>query len=114
MARADLTVQQIDRSTGIVPAYTAAQAPGSGSNAFANDGRTHIHIKNGSGSAMTATFQTPGSVNGLAIADLVVTVAAGAEKKVGPFEPGLFNQSDGKVYVDWSLETSVTAGVFRL
>ena len=114
MPRADLTTQQIERSTGLTPAYTAAQAAASGSNAFANDGRTFIHIKNGGASPITATFQTPGAVNGLAIADLVVTVANATEKVVGPFEPGLFNQSDGKVYVDWSGVTSVTVGVFRL
>lgn len=114
MPRADFTVQQIDRTTGKVPSYSAAQAPASGSNAFYNDGRTFLHVKNGSGAPMTATFQTSGTVNGLAIADLVVTVANGSEKMVGPFEPGLFNQADGKVYVDWSLETSVTAAALRL
>lgn len=114
MARLDFTVQQIDRSAGIAPSYTAAQAPASGSNAFVNDGRTFIHVKNGAGAPITATFLTPGNVAGLAIADLVVTVANGTEKMIGPFEPGLFNQSDGKVHVDWSSETSVTAGVFRV
>lgn len=114
MPRADLTVQQIQRLTGLTPAYTAAQAPGSGSNAFQNEGKTFVHIKNASGAPITATFQTPATLNDLAVADLVITVAAGAEKMAGPFEPGVFNQSDGKVYVDWSLETSVTAAVLRL
>lgn len=114
MPRVDFAVQQIQRATGLTPAYTAAQAPGSGSNAFVNEGKTFIHIKNGSGASMTATFLTPATVANLAVADLVVTVGAGAEKMVGPFEPGIFNQPDGKVHVDWSLETSVTAGVFRV
>ena len=114
MPRADFSVQQIQRISGLTPSYTAAQAPGSGSNAFQNEGKTCIHIKNGSGSSMTATFQTAATLNDLAVADLVITVGAGAEKLVGPFEPGIFNQSDGKVYVDWSLETSVTAAVLRL
>lgn len=114
MPRADFSTQAVERTTGLTPAYTAAQAAGSGSNSFLNDGRTFIHIKNGGASPITATFQTPGSVNGLAISDLVITIANAAEKVVGPFEPGIFNQSDGKVYVDWSGVTTVTAGVFRL
>lgn len=114
MPRADFTNQQIDRVSGIVPTYAAAQAPGSGSNAFLNNGRTFIHIKNGGASPITATFQTPIDVNGLAVADLAITIANGAEKMVGPFETNIFNQSDGKVYVDWSAVTSVTAAVFQL
>ena len=114
MPRADISVQQIDRSAGIVPTYGAAQAAGSGSNQFVNDGRTFIHIKNGGGAPITATFVTPGNVAGLAIADVVVTVANGTERMVGPFEPGLFNQADGTVHVDWSGVTSVTVGVLRL
>jgi hypothetical protein len=111
MARTDVSVQQIDRTAGVVPSYGAANADG---NAFVNDGRTMIHVKNGGGAPITATFLTPGNVAGLAIADQVVTVTNGTEKMIGPFEPGLFNQSDGKVYVDWSGVSSVTAGVMRV
>jgi hypothetical protein len=114
MPRLAISVQNLNRTAGTVPTYGAAQAPGSGSNMFANDGRTFIHIKNGGASPITATFVTPGNVAGLAIADQVVTVTNGTEKMVGPFEPGLFNQSDGTVHVDWSDVTSVTVGVMRV
>lgn len=114
MPRAALTVKQVERTTGLTPAYEAAQAPGSGSNYFANDGRTFLHIKNGGGAPITATFQTPGDVNGLAIADLVITVNNATEKMVGPLEPSIFNQADGTVYVDWSAVTTVTVMATRL
>jgi hypothetical protein len=111
MARTALTVQQIDRTAGIVPSYAAVSAD---NNKFANDGRCFIHVKNGAASPITATFATPGTVSGLAIADLVVTIANASEKMIGPFDVGLFNQDDAMVYVDFSSPTTITAAAVRL
>jgi hypothetical protein len=111
MARTDLPVQQINR-IGLNPAYTAGN--GSGGHSISNDGRVFFHVKNGGGAPITATAQTPVTVDDLAVADRVVTVPAGGERMIGPFPPGLYNQSDGKVYLDFSDVTSVTVGAFRL
>jgi hypothetical protein len=111
MARTALTVQQIDRTAGIVPALAAVSA---NNNKFANDGRCFIDVANGADAPITVTFQTPGSVNGLAIADPAIAVANGVTRRFGPFEPGIFNQDDGMVYVDFSSPTTITTGVFRL
>lgn len=110
MARSALTYQQIDRD-GVVPSYASANADG---NSLANDGRMFLHVKNGSGSSINVTVETPGTVDGNAVADKVVAVAAGSEKMIGPYPPDVYNQSDGTMYIDYSAVTSVTVGVLRI
>lgn len=111
MARTTLTVQNIDR-VGLTPALAAANADGS---SFANDGRTYLQVKNGSGAPITVTVQTPGTVDGLAVADLTVTVpATTGDKKIGPFPVGVYNQAGDVVYVDFSAVTTVTVGAFKV
>ena len=63
MARTELTIQEIARA-GLEPSYSNAAADG---NNFENTGREFVHVKNGSGSAVTVTIQTPGTVDGLAV-----------------------------------------------
>jgi hypothetical protein len=72
-----------------------------------------LEIKNDDAATQTVTFQTPGTVDGLAVADLVLSLAAAAIKLVGPFSPGTFNQSDGLIYVDPS-DTDLKFRVYRL
>jgi hypothetical protein len=110
MPRSDLTVQQIAR-TGIVPSYAAANALG---NSIPNDGQVFVHIKNGAGAPINVTVLVPALVDSMAITARVVAVANGSEKMIGPFPPGIFNQPDGKVYVDYSSETTITVAAIRL
>jgi hypothetical protein len=110
MARTVLPVQQVAR-TGLIPAYSAANADG---HSIANDGRVFHHVKNGSGSSINVTMPTPVTVDDLAVADLVVAIAAGAEKMIGPFPPGIYNQADGTMHVDYSAVTTVTVAAVRL
>lgn len=109
MARSELTVQTIVK-TGLADTYAAANVDG---NSFDNDGNTFLHVKNAGVGSITVTIQTPGTVDDLAVSDRTVTVANGAEKMIGPFPPGIYNQS-GEVYVDYSGVTSVTVGAFKL
>ena len=82
-------------------------------NKILNDGKTFLLVKNGSGSPVTVTFNTPGSVDGQAIDDLVVSVAAGKLVAIGPFT-SVFNQSDGYVWAVFSAVTDVTIAACRL
>ena len=112
MARTEITPQQIVR-TGLASALATPDL--ANGNQFVNDGQCFLYVKNASGSPITVTIDTPGTVDGLAIANLTVSVpATTGERMIGPFPPGIYGQADGKVYVDWSSVTSVTAGVFRL
>lgn len=112
MARSALTVQEVT-TLGLDPAYTSANADG---NWFANNGRTLFHAMNGSGGSITITVQHPGTMDGLAVADLTVAVPAGEDRMIGPF-PKRFEQGGsaaGLVYVDYSGVTSLTVAAIRL
>ena len=113
MARTDLTVLQVIQA-GLNPAYTAANSVANGGNMFPNTGDAFLHVKNGSGSSINVTVDIPGLVAGMAISDLVVAVPAGGERMIGPFDPTWCNQSDGKVYVDFSAVTTVTVAAIKL
>lgn len=112
MARSDLTVQAIAR-TGLEPAYAAANVDG---NAFANDGQTFIHVKNGGGVEIDVTIPTPAQVDGLDVEDVVVAVPAGEERMIGPFQGRLFGQpaDSNKVWVNYESVTTVTVAAIRL
>ena len=110
MTRTAITHQQIAR-TGLEETLAAANAGGS---YFANDGMMFLHVVNGSGAPITVTVETPGVVDGLAIADQIITVTNAEERFIGPFPPGIYNQSDGTVYVDYSAVTDVSVAVLRL
>lgn len=110
MARSTLNYQQIAR-TGLDPTLAAANVDG---NQFANDGRMFLRVVNGSGAPINVTIQTPGTVEGLAIAERVVSVTNGETRDIGPFAPNIYNQSDGMVYVDYAAVGSLTVAVLRL
>lgn len=110
MARSSLTLQDVERS-GLEPSYASANADG---NSFANNSRVVLHAKNGSGSPITVTVKTPGTVDGLAVADRTVAIPAGEERIMGVFPPADYNQSDGSVHVDYSDVTSLTVAALRI
>jgi len=110
MARTEITYQQVVR-TGLEQTYAAAVADGE---KFSNDGRMFLHVKNGAAAPITVTVQTPGTVDGLAVAEQVITVTNAEERMIGPFPPGIYNQSDGMVYVDYSSVTTITKALLRL
>lgn len=109
MARTALTVQQIVRS-GLNPSYASANVDG---HSLPNGGTEFVHVKNGGGSSITVTAQTPGTVDGLAIADRTVSVPNGGERIIGPFPRATYNQGADEVFLDFSAVTSVTIAAFR-
>ena len=110
MARTALAVQQVERA-GLTPAYTAANAQGH--SIINGDGGAFLHVKT-SGTPCDVTVQTPGTVDGEAIADRVVSLGAATEAMVGPFPPSVYNQADGTVYVDFSAVAGVTCAALRV
>ena len=110
MARNTLTVQPIIR-TGLTASYSDATTGGI---AFANEGRSVVHIKNGSGATTTLTIVTPGTVDGLAISDRTVQIAAATEEFIGPFQPGIYNQSTDVVHVDISTASTTSIAVMSI
>jgi hypothetical protein len=102
--------QQIVR-TGLEETYAAVDAVNG--NQFQNDGRMFLLVKNGGVAPINVTITTPTTVDGNAVADLVVVVTNAEQRMIGPFPPNLYN-TDGYVYVDYSSGTTVTAAVLRL
>ena len=108
---ATLPIEQIERTTGLTPTFSAASA---GGDDFMNTGRQYVEIVNGDASPVDVTFVTPGTVDGLAVADHVVSVPASSTKKVGPFPTSVYNASDGLLSITYASVTSLTVGVFQI
>jgi hypothetical protein len=109
---ATLATQAINRA-GLVPTLVAAAA---GGDKFTPDNNTLLMVKNSSGAPITVTIATPGTnAIGLNIDDVVVSVAAGAEKLIGPFPANYFaNPADGLAAVTYSGVTTLTVGALQV
>lgn len=99
MARQSYTAQTAVRtSSGIVGTERDGHADG---HSVANDGRIIMVVRNSGAGSHTISALTPGTVDGNAVADLSITVAAGVTRIVGPFPTSVYNQADGALYVDF-------------
>jgi hypothetical protein len=97
---------------GVTLPFVAANA---GGDTLAPDDRTALLVKNGSGSSITVTFVTPNTVSGLAIADVVLTVAAGATALSPTLTSALFGDpTSGLVTINYSAVTTVTVQAVRV
>jgi hypothetical protein len=105
-----LAVQQASLS-GTPVTYTAA---GAGGDIFAlPSDAVSLRIKNGGGSAMTATIAFPGTTSyGVANPSKTTSsIAAGAEVVIGPIPLTAVDPNTGLVTVTYSGTTSVTVAV---
>lgn len=99
MARTVLTSNQVT-TAGVT--YTLAAANSSG-HSVSNNGLAFVAVSNAhTANTRTVTFVHPGEVDGLAVADLTVTIPAAGTKLIGGFS-ARFNQAGGTyVHVDFS------------
>jgi len=103
---------QVPSLAGLTPSYAAAN---SGGDQVACDDRTFLHVKNTNGSSRDITIATPGTVDGLAIADVVVTVpATTGDKMIGPLKASTFADSNGFAQITYSAATGVTVAAVRI
>lgn len=107
-----MAILTVQRPTTAGANITLAAAAGGG-DSFANDGRTLFQVTNGSGGAITVTFDSPRTCDfGLAANaahDLAISVPAGESRYIGPFVQGRFNDaSTGRVQVTYSDVTTLT------
>ena len=68
-------------------------------NMIANDGRLFLRVQNVNAAAQTIGFVTPGTVDGLAIADVSVSIPTNGIRYFGPFPPSIYNTAN-YLYVD--------------
>lgn len=114
MARQSQTTQQITRD-GLVPTLIAVTGDGD----VIDAGEVALMVTNGGASPINVTVLATASQDGLDVEDLVVAVADGDTALIGPFPLRTFGQPAGanesgsddraRVYVDYSVTTSVTA-----
>lgn len=108
---ATLTVVNVTRA-GVDVVGVAADAAG---DEFANTGQEFVEIKNGSGAGITATLDIKSTVDGAAVTDPTVSIAAGQTKIIGPFPPAYYTDSTtGRAKVTCSAVTSVTIKALKL
>lgn len=91
-------------------ASTLVAASGGGDTATPGDG-VFLEVLNSDASSKTVTLVTPGTVEGLAIADRPVTIPAGERWKI-PLTR-LYAGPDGQASITYSAVTSLTVGVFK-
>lgn len=107
-----LTVQNLVSGSGITPSTVTPVA--ATDYVFANDGKVWLEaIKTGAG-ACTVTVTTARTVSGQAVGDQTDTVAATTgNRRIGPFEPADYNDSNGDVTVQFSEVTGLTVVALR-
>lgn len=106
MARTAVAVQTPTRA-GLTPTFTAAD--GTNGNSVANNGRTILRIKNGSGSSVTATVSYAGFIDGVAITGgKAITIPATTGDVTTAVWTTDYTQADGTIWIDWSAATTVT------
>jgi hypothetical protein len=105
---ATYSLQEI-AATGTIPSYAAVAST---DKYPATDGKTFLHVKNASVSSINVTVTSQATATeGLAAANLVVAVGAGAEKMIRI--SAIYIDSTGFVNVAYSATTTVTAGAFH-
>lgn len=118
MAAGTLVIQEITKA-GLSLTEELVEPTATDGDTFTNDGKTFLYVENGAVGDITVTIDCPHVVDGLTLADRVVTVkgtgdADGLDKQlIGPFT-AIFNQSGGTVLATCSAVTDVLIGAFRL
>ena len=97
--------------TGNQPAFVACAGAG---DAFANDGKTLLIIKNVNGAARTLTIVSQNTVDGLAVADRTVNLPATDDTYITDLDKGVYNDANGLAQLTYSTEVGLTIGILRL
>lgn len=109
-----LSVEQSLKS-GLAATYTNSGLLAANTYKFRNDGKVFLHFKKTGAGSCTVTITTPGTSQGLAIADQTVTVpATTGDQFVGPLPPSLFNDSSSDVSFTISDTVGLSIAVIRL
>lgn len=88
MATVPLTVYTLNRTTGVDFTTNKTAATAGNTYTVVNDGTVRLMLLCSGGG--TATVTTPGTVDGLAIGDLTLTLTAAKQYIFGTFPPGTY------------------------
>jgi len=107
---ANITVQQLSQ-LGVDPNFIAADVAG---DTPSNDGRTVVHVKNDGSSPIDVTIDSVEKCNQGFDHNLTVSIPAGDEKIIGPFDIKRFNNENSRLNISYSAVTSVTVAAYRI
>ena len=109
---ATLTAQQITQA-GLVP---AAVTPAVAGDKLANTAKQFFHVENGGAVSITATvIPVVTTVLGILTKEnAILTLAAGEEGFLGPFEVDAFNDVDGNITITCSATASIKLSALYL
>lgn len=93
--------------TGVVEPVAVAADTVNG-NIVTNADGLQLTVNNTGGTPVTVTLKTSATVEGQAVADLTVTVAAGTAKRLGSFSRALFGED-----VEFSVSGACTLAAYR-
>jgi hypothetical protein len=120
MARVDIPVRQIVpfadpfAQVGIDPDTNEIDADTGLNHQFDNNGRTFLQARNSdAGGAHNVTIITPHTVDGLAVADRVVSVPLSSTLWIGPFPKSIYSAAGDVVQVN-PATTDLKFRAFRL
>ncbi|NRQ35987.1 hypothetical protein HII36_29760 [Nonomuraea sp. NN258] len=108
--------------TAVTPSEGGIDLDGVDTPAELTDGNSFVwapgrkfYVNNGDDAALTVTVQSAATVgaSALAVADLPITVAAGARRLCGPFGPE-YRRADGTVWIDYAGTTPANVTVAAL
>tara|TARA_R100000951_G_scaffold56415_1_gene47398 strand:+ start:4196 stop:4540 length:345 start_codon:yes stop_codon:yes gene_type:complete len=111
-----LTAQEITQA-GLKPVYSAATVAG---DILVNTGIQYFHVKNGSGVSVTSSVvPVITTVVDPLLGDLIketasLTLAAGEEGFLGPFETSAFNDASGQLTINYTAAASVTVAALYI
>jgi hypothetical protein len=94
------------------PAGTAVAYSAAGAHEFVPSQHVALYVKNASAGAVTVTVPTPAKVEDVDVAEIVVSVPAGAERLI-PAPPRLVAKVNGRADVNFSATASVTVAVIE-
>lgn len=102
---------QVVSLTGLDPAPLATAS--AGGDKCATGAGVVLYVKNDHTSSWDVTIATPGTVDGLAVADRTVTVANGTIKLI-PVTDRYRNPSDGLASISYTGVTALSVAVIRV
>lgn len=117
MGYTQVNVTNVTRSA---PRYdgqgTAGESGGSGTGLkFSNDGKVFLLLENTAANTPIVNIESGGTIDGLDIADIAITMVASQNRIVGPFPVGTFNQpSSTFVQINFSGGNETDVEVFPM
>lgn len=101
---------QVASPVGVAPTYNAVSASDTVPN---SSGRTVLLVRNASAGSINVTLVGRGLMGDITVPNRVIAVPAGADRLIS-LDASLYNDTDGRVTVQFSAQASVTVAVLNL